>query len=63
MPKREKIPDTLLAACPQAVVAYRELMLRKRSGEPQKGDAARLKMARALLRRSGGIPRVEYDPA
>jgi hypothetical protein len=63
MPKGEKISDTLLAARPQALVAYRELMIRKRDGEPIKGDATRLKAARAVLRRSGGIPRVEYDPA
>jgi hypothetical protein len=63
MPKREKIPDTLLAARQQALVAYRELMIRKRGGEPLKGDASRLKAARTLLRRSGAIPRVEYDPA
>jgi hypothetical protein len=63
MPKREKIPETLLAARPQALVAYRELMIRKRRGEPLKGDASRLKAARTLLRRSGGIPRVAYDPA
>ena len=63
MPKREKIPDTLLALRPQALVAYRELMARKRIGEPLKGDASRLKAARVLLRRSGGIPHVEYDPA
>ena len=63
MPKREKIPDTLLALRPQALVAYRELMARKRIGEPLKGDASRLKAARVLLRRSGGIPHLEYDPA
>ena len=57
--KREKIPDGLLAVRPQALVAYRELMLRKRGGEPLKGDAARLKSARAILRRSGGLPHLE----
>jgi hypothetical protein len=62
MPRREKIPGTLLALRPQALVAYRELMARKRSGAPLKGDATRLKAARVLLRRSGGIPHVEYDP-
>ncbi len=62
MPKREKIPDTLLALRPHAIVTYRELMIRKRGGTPLKGDASRLKAARSLLRRSGGIPRVEYSP-
>jgi hypothetical protein len=62
MPKREKFPDTLLALRPQALVVYRELMARKRSGEPLKGDAPRLKAARVLLRRSGGIPHLEHDP-
>lgn len=62
MPKRTRIPDSLLAARPQALVTYRELMIRKRGGESLKGDASRLRAARTLLRRSGGIPRVEYDP-
>lgn len=61
MTKHQKIPDALLAARPQALVDYRELMIRKRGGEPLKGDASRLKAARTLLRLSGGIPHVDYD--
>ena len=63
MPKREKFPERLLAARPQALVAYRELMIRRRGGDHRHGDATRLKAARAILRRSGGIPRVEYEPS
>ena len=56
----KRISERMLAARPQAIAAYRELMIRKRQGEAEQGDALRLREARAILQGSGGLPSVEY---
>jgi tRNA A37 N6-isopentenylltransferase MiaA len=48
-----------LAARPKALATYLQLMDRKNQGKAQKDDAARLRAAREILKRSGGIPRAE----
>lgn len=56
----KRISERMLAARPQAIVAYRELMIRKRRGEAEQGDALRLREVRTILQSSGGLPGVEY---
>ena len=56
----KRISERMLAARPQAIATYRELMLRKRQGESEQGDALRLREARTILQSSGGLPSVEY---
>jgi len=51
------VTHLIAEARPDAEAIYRELMARKKMGQAQKGDATRLKAAREILRRSGGIPR------
>ena len=48
-----------LAARPKALATYLQLMDRKNQGKAQQGDPARLRAAREILKRSGGIPRSE----
>jgi hypothetical protein len=56
----KRISERMLAARPQAIADYRALMIRKRRGEPEQGDALRLRQARTILQASGGLPNVEY---
>jgi hypothetical protein len=56
----KRISERMLAARPQAIASYRALMIRKRRGEAEQGDALRLREARAILQGSGGLPSVEY---
>ncbi len=60
IPMSKRLSERMLAARPQAITTYRELMIRKRQGAAEQGDALRLREARTILQSSGGIPSVEY---
>ena len=55
---RAEETSEFVAARPRAEEIYRELMARKKAGNSEKGDATRLRAAREILRRSGGMPKL-----